>query len=72
MNQYSQVFQCIICAILFFVSSIVSAADMAVPVQVVDARNIELAPGIWIAGTVISHQDARISSEVEEIGRAHV
>ena len=38
---------------------------MAVPVQVVDARNIELAPGIWIAGTVISHQDARISSEVE-------
>ncbi len=65
MNQYSQVFQCIICAILFFVSSIVSAADMAVPVQVVDARNIELAPGIWIAGTVISHQDARISSEVE-------
>lgn len=65
MNQYSQVFQCIICATLFFVSSIVSAADMAVPVQVVDARNIELAPGIWIAGTVISHQDARISSEVE-------
>lgn len=65
MNQYSQVFQCIICITLFFVSSIVSAADMAVPVQVVDARNIELAPGIWIAGTVISHQDARISSEVE-------
>ena len=65
MHQYSQVFQCIICATLFFVSSIVSAADMAVPVQVVDARNIELAPGIWIAGTVISHQDARISSEVE-------
>lgn len=65
MNQYSQVFQCIICATLFFVSSIVSAADMTVPVQVVDARNIELAPGIWIAGTVISHQDARISSEVE-------
>lgn len=65
MNQYSQVFQCIICITLFFVSSIVSAADMTVPVQVVDARNIELAPGIWIAGTVISHQDARISSEVE-------
>ncbi len=38
---------------------------MAVPVQVVDARNIELAPGIWIAGTIISHQDARVSSEVE-------
>lgn len=65
MNQYSQVFQCIICITLFFVSSIVSAADMTVTVQVVDARNIELAPGIWIAGTVISHQDARISSEVE-------
>lgn len=65
MNQYSQVFQCIICITLFFVSSIVSAGDMTVPVQVVDARNIELAPGIWIAGTVISHQDARISSEVE-------
>lgn len=65
MNQYSQVFQCIICITLFFVSSIVSAGGMAVPVQVVDARNIELAPGIWIAGTVISHQDARISSEVE-------
>lgn len=68
MNQYSQVFQCIICSALFFLSGIIStvnAGDMAVPVQVVDAINIELAPSIWIAGTIISHQDARVSSEVE-------
>ncbi|MCK5669277.1 MAG: biotin/lipoyl-binding protein, partial [Gammaproteobacteria bacterium] len=38
---------------------------MSVPVKVVEAENIELAPGIWIAGTIISRHDANLSSEVE-------
>ncbi len=68
MNQYSQILHLINFVILFSlsgISTVVNAGDMAVPVEVVDARNIELAPGIWIAGTIISHQDARVSSEVE-------
>ena len=69
MHQYSQVFHLINFVILFSLSVISIAVNaggrLAAPVQVVEARNVELSPGIWIAGTVISHQDARISSEVE-------
>ena len=69
MHQCSQVFHLINFVILFSLSVISIAVNaggrLAAPVQVVEARNVELSPGIWIAGTVISHQDARISSEVE-------
>ena len=69
MNQLSQVFRLAIHAIIFFLSGISFAVNaggkMSVPVQVVEAKNIELAPSMWIAGTIISRHDARLSSEVE-------
>jgi len=69
MNQYSQVFHLFNFFILFSLSGISTAVNaggrLAAPVQIVEARNVELSPSIWVAGTIISHQDARISSEVE-------
>lgn len=69
MAQLSQVLQLVIYIIFHSLSGISSAVyageEMSVPVQVVEAENAELAPGIWIAGTIISRHDAKLSSEVE-------
>jgi RND family efflux transporter MFP subunit len=69
MNQLSQVFQFTINVIFFSLLGISFAVNaggkMSAPVQVVEARHVELAPKIWIAGTIISRHDARLSSEVE-------
>ena len=69
MNRLSQVFQLTINVIFFSllgISFTVNAGGkMSAPVQVVEARDVELAPSIWIAGTIISRYDARLSSEVE-------
>ena len=69
MKLFPQVFKRIIYIIfipLSWVCSAVSAGgDMPAQVQVTEARYVELAPSIWIAGTVISRYDSRLSSEVE-------
>ncbi len=71
MNRLSQVFPAVIyitCICVSLIGTPVSAGgggDMPTPVQVVEARHIDMAPSIWIAGTVISRYDARLSSEVE-------
>jgi len=38
---------------------------MPAQVQIVEAKYAELAPSIWIAGTIISRHDSKLSSEVE-------
>ncbi len=69
MNQSSQVFQCFIYLIFFSLSGMTATVSagggMTAQVQVVEAKFVELAPSIWIAGTIISRHDAKISSEVE-------
>ena len=69
MNQSSQVFQRFIYLIfisLSGMSSTVCAGDsMSAQVQIIEAKHVELAPSIWIAGTIISRHDAKLSSEVE-------
>ncbi len=68
MTRLPQVFQLVMCITILSlsgISSAVSGEGMSVPVKVVEAENIELAPGIWIAGTIISRHDANLSSEVE-------
>lgn len=69
MDQSPQVFQRFIYLIFIYLSgmsSTVCAGDV-VPAQVriVEAKYVELAPTIWIAGTIISRHDAKLSSEVE-------
>ncbi len=46
-------------------SAVNAGGQRSVPVQVAEAEIVELSPGIWIAGTIISRHDAKISSEVE-------
>jgi RND family efflux transporter MFP subunit len=69
MTRLPQVFQFVIYITIISLSGISSAVNagegMSAPVQVVEAKYIELAPGIWIAGTIISRYDAKLSSEVE-------
>jgi RND family efflux transporter MFP subunit len=68
MTRLPQVFQLVMCITILSlsgISSAVSAGGMSAPVRVVEAENIELAPAIWIAGTIISRHDAKLSSEVE-------
>ncbi len=69
MNQPLKVFQCFICLIFIFLSGMSSTvyADDGMPaqVQVVEAKYVELAPSLWIVGTIISRHDSQLSSEVE-------
>ena len=69
MTRLPQVFQIVISIIILSLSGFSSAVNagggMAAPVQVTEAEIIELAPSIWIAGTIISRHDAKLSSEVE-------
>lgn len=69
MTRLPQVFQLVMYITILSLTGISSAVSggrgMSVPVKVVEAENIELAPGIWVAGTIISRHDAKLSSEVE-------
>ncbi len=69
MNSFFWMVWLFICRTLFFafvISSNVSAGGgNAVPVEVVVARVIELAPSRWVSATVISGDDAELSSEVQ-------
>jgi len=55
-----------ICTLLFF-GQLSIAEDFPAPVQVVNAVEEEMAPVIWIPGTVIGRHDSRIAVEVEGI-----
>ncbi|MFT5425983.1 MAG: multidrug efflux system membrane fusion protein [Gammaproteobacteria bacterium] len=69
MIRLPQVFQLVISITILSISGFSSAVNAggggAAPVQVAEAEIIELAPSIWIAGTIISRYDAKLSSEVE-------
>jgi RND family efflux transporter MFP subunit len=69
MNQSPQTIQRFIFLIFISLSGISFAAyaggGMISQVQVVEAKYVELSPSIWIAGTIISRHDSRLSSEVE-------
>ena len=69
MTRLPQVFQLVISITILSLSVSSSAVnaggERAVPVQVAEAEIIELSPSIWIAGTIISRHDAKLSSEVE-------
>ncbi len=69
MNHSSQVFLRFIYLIFISLSgmssTVCAGGGMPAQVQVVEAKYVELAPSIWIAGTIISRHDARLSSEVE-------
>lgn len=68
MSQLSQVFKRFIYLMFIPLSGMsfaVCAGGMLAQVQVVEAKHVELAPSIWIAGTIISRHDAKLSSEVE-------
>lgn len=45
----------------------IEAAPRAVPVEIVQAVEMDMAPLSWLAGTVIGRDDARIAAEVEGI-----
>lgn len=71
MNRLSQVFPVVI-YLTFMCVSVISTtvnagggAGMPAPVQVVEARQVDMAPSMWIAGTIISRYDAKLSAEVE-------
>lgn len=40
-------------------------AQGMIPVEVTEARYVDLVPRAWVAATVISHNDANLSSEIE-------
>ncbi len=69
MNQSSQVFLRFI--YLTFISlsgmssTVCAGGNMPAQVQIIEAKYVELAPSIWIAGTIISRHDSKLSSEVE-------
>ncbi len=69
MNQLPQVFQRFIYLIFIplsgMSSEVCAGGGMRAQVQVVEAKYVELAPSVWIAGTIISRHDSKISSEVE-------
>jgi RND family efflux transporter MFP subunit len=69
MDQSSQVIQRFIYLIFISLSAMCSTVSagggMPAQVQIVEAKYIELSPSIWIAGTIISRHDSRLSSEVE-------
>lgn len=69
MNQSPQVFQGFIYLIFISLSgtsSTICAGDIEpAQVRIVEAKYVDLAPSIWIAGTIISRHDAKLSSEVE-------
>jgi len=69
MNQSSQVFQRFIYLILVSLSglstTVCAGGSMPAQVQVIEAKYVELAPSIWIAGSIISRHDSKLSSEVE-------
>jgi len=69
MNQSPQVFQRFIYLVFISLSgmssSVNAGAGMPAQVQIVEAKYAELAPSLWIAGTIISRHDAKLSSEVE-------
>jgi RND family efflux transporter MFP subunit len=69
MTRLPQVFQLVISITILsmsgFSSPVNAGGGRAAPVKVAEAEIIELAPSIWIAGTIISRHDANLSSEVE-------
>jgi RND family efflux transporter MFP subunit len=69
MNQSSQVFQRFIYLTFIILSgmssTVCAGGSMPAQVQIIEAKYVELAPSIWIAGTIISRHDSKISSEVE-------
>ena len=48
-----------------FSASALAAGPPPAPVEVAPARALEIAPFVWVSGTVIGRYDARISAEVE-------
>jgi len=48
-----------------FIIQVRAGGNMPVPVHVVPARQIELAPTRWMPGTVIGRFDSRVAAEVE-------
>jgi len=69
MKQLSQVFQRFIPLIFISLSGmspmVCAGGGMPAQVQIIEAKYVELAPSIWIAGTIISRHDSKLSSEVE-------
>lgn len=69
MNHLLQVFQRFICLIFISLSgmslTVSAGGGMPAQVQVTKAKFVELSPSIWIAGTIISRHDSKLSSEVE-------
>ena len=69
MNQSSQVFHRFIYLIFISLSGMSSmvcaGGGMPAQVQIIEAKYVQLAPSIWIAGTIISRHDSKLSSEVE-------
>ncbi|RKZ49072.1 MAG: hypothetical protein DRQ48_03630 [Gammaproteobacteria bacterium] len=69
MNRSSQIMRGFIYLVFISLSGMslaVSAGGrMPAQVQIAEAKYVELSPSIWIAGTIISRHDSRLSSEVE-------
>ena len=69
MDQSSQIMQRFIYLIFISLSgmslTVSAGGGMPAQVQVIEAKYVELSPSIWIAGTIISRHDSRLSSEVE-------
>ena len=69
MNQSSQVFHRFIYLIFISLSgmssTVCAGGGMPAQVQIIEAKYVQLAPSIWIAGTIISRHDSKLSSEVE-------
>jgi RND family efflux transporter MFP subunit len=69
MNQSSQVFLRLIYLIIIPLSgvsaTVCAGGSMPAQVQIIEAKYVELAPSIWIAGSIISRHDSKLSSEVE-------
>jgi len=69
MNQSSQVFQRFIYLIFISLSgmssTVCAGGGMLAQVQVIEAKYVELSPSIWIAGSIISRHNSKLSSEVE-------